>query len=202
LKKAAIGSGVPKRIEKQRHKADLKLSRSTSHRVATSRGPMVAIACPSTKLLDDLKDTKTVLDSFGIRSEITIVAAHRSPRKTLRYIQQLETHGVDVVIAAGSGSAHLPGMIASLTVIPVIGIPLHSNFQYGIDSLLSMIQMPQGVPVGTMGINSSYNAGIFACQVLSLKYPYLKKKLRVYKRNLEQEVETEDLKMKQGNDTL
>jgi 5-(carboxyamino)imidazole ribonucleotide mutase len=92
-------------------------------------------------------------------------------------------------------------MIASLTVIPVIGIPLRSNFQDGIDSLLSIIQMPSGVPVGTMGINSSYNAGIFACQVLSLKYPYLRDKIRLYKEALEQEVEAEDLKLKMHNDT-
>jgi 5-(carboxyamino)imidazole ribonucleotide mutase len=106
-----------------------------------------------------------------------------------------------VIVAAGNGSAHLPGMIASLTAIPVIGIPLRSNFQDGIDSLLSIIQMPLGVPVGTMGINSSYNAGIFACQILSLKYPYLKEKIRLYKEALEQEVESEDLKLKMRNDT-
>jgi 5-(carboxyamino)imidazole ribonucleotide mutase len=89
-------------------------------------------------------------------------------------------------------------MIASLTAIPVIGIPLRSNFQDGMDSLLSIIQMPSGVPVGTMGINSSHNAGIFACQILSLKYPYLREKLRSYKEALEQEVESEDLKLKNG----
>jgi 5-(carboxyamino)imidazole ribonucleotide mutase len=87
-------------------------------------------------------------------------------------------------------------MIASLTAIPVIGIPLRSNFQDGMDSLLSIIQMPSGVLVGTMGINSSHNAGIFACQILSLKYPYLREKLRSYKEALEQEVESEDLKLK------
>jgi 5-(carboxyamino)imidazole ribonucleotide mutase len=121
-----------------------------------------------------------------------------SPKKVLRYVQQLEAQGVDVVIAAGIGSAHLPGMIASLTVIPVVGIPLRSNFQDGMDSLLSIIQMPSGVPVGAMGINSSHNAGIFACQILSLKYPYLREKLRSYKEALEQEVESEDLKLKNG----
>ena len=109
-----------------------------------------------------MKNAKKVLDSFGVRSEITIVAAHRSPRKMLRYVQQLALQGVEVVIAAGSGSAHLPGMIASLTTIPVIAIPLRSDLQGGIDSLFSIIQMPPGVPVGTMGLNSSYNAGIFA----------------------------------------
>ena len=83
-------------------------------------------------------------------------------------------------------------MIASLTTIPVIGVPLRGGTLDGMDSLLSMIQMPHGVPVGTMGINSAYNAGIFACQILALKYPYLKEKLRVHKKTLEEEVEDED----------
>lgn len=129
-------------------------------------------------------------------NEITVVAAHRSPKKTLRFVEQVESKGVDVVIAAGNGSAHLPGMIASLTTIPVIGIPLRSNFQDGMDSLLSIVQMPYGVPVATMGINSSYNAGIFACQILTLKYLYLREKIRLHKETLEQEVESEDLQVK------
>ena len=187
-------------MEKQQQRiANLKSNQSIKDRGIDPKSPLVAIACPSTKLLDDLKDAKNVLDSFGVRTEITIVAAHRSPKKTLRYVQQLEAQGVDVIIAAGNGSAHLPGMIASLTAIPVIGIPLRSNFQDGIDSLLSIIQMPSGVPVGTMGINSSYNAGIFACQVLSLKYPYLRDKIRLHKEALEQEVEAEDLKLKNAH---
>src|SRR5918993_1542813 len=155
---------------------NLKSNRSSIHEGINPKDPLVAIASPSTRLLDDLKDTKSILDSFGVRNEITIVAAHRSPKKTLRYIQQLEDKGVDVIIAAGNGSAHLPGM----------------------DALLSIIQMPPGVPVGTMGINSSYNAGIFACQILSPKYPYLKEKIKAYKEALEQEVEAEDLELKNG----
>jgi 5-(carboxyamino)imidazole ribonucleotide mutase len=176
-------------------KQDLKSNQSNEHTEMSPKNPLVAIASPSTKLLDDLKDTKNILDLFEVTSEITVVAAHRSPKKTFRYAQQLETR-VDVVIAAGTGSAHLPGMIASLTAIPVIGIPLRSNFQDGMDSLLSILQMPPGVPVGTMGINSSHNAGVFACQILSLKYPYLKERVRSYKEALEKEVESEDLKLR------
>jgi 5-(carboxyamino)imidazole ribonucleotide mutase len=184
--------------EKESDITDLKSIQQITRRGIKTNSPLVAIACPSTKLLDDVKNTKKVLDSFGVRSEMTIVAAHRSPHKMLRYVQQLDSQGVDVVIAAGNGSAHLPGIIASLTTIPVIGIPLRSELQGGMDSLFSIIQMPPGVPVGTMGINSSYNAGIFACQILSLKYPYLRKKLRLYKEALEQEVEMEDLKLRSG----
>jgi 5-(carboxyamino)imidazole ribonucleotide mutase len=175
---------------------NIKLNEPPSHTEIDLKKPLVAIAAPSAKLLDEIKDTKSVLDSFGVLNEITIVAAHRSPKKTLRFIEQIESKGADVVIAAGNGSAHLPGMIASLTTIPVIGIPLRSNFQDGMDSLLSIVQMPYGVPVATMGINSSYNAGIFACQILTLKYPYLREKIRLHKETLEQEVESEDRKFK------
>jgi phosphoribosylaminoimidazole carboxylase PurE protein len=90
----------------------------------TIKRPLVAIAVPSTKSLNQLNEIKTVFDFFQVLSEISIVAAHRSPKKTLRFIDELEHKGVSVIIAAGSGSAHLPGMIASLTTIPVIGVPL------------------------------------------------------------------------------
>lgn len=175
---------------------NIKLKESPPHTGIDLKKPLVAIAAPSAKLLDEIKDTKSVLDSFGVLNEITIVAAHRSPKKTLRFIEEIESKGVDVVIAAGNGSAHLPGMIASLTTIPVIGIPLRSNFQDGMDSLLSIVQMPYGVPVATMGINSSYNAAIFACQILTLKHPYLREKIRLHKETLEQEVESEDRQFK------
>jgi 5-(carboxyamino)imidazole ribonucleotide mutase len=175
---------------------NIKLNESPPHTGIDLKKPLVAIAAPSAKLLDEIKDTKSVLDSFGVLNEITIVAAHRSPKKTLRFIEEIESKGVDVVIAAGNGSAHLPGMIASLTTIPVIGIPLRSNFQDGMDSLLSIVQMPYGVPVATMGINSSYNAAIFACQILTLKHPYLREKIRLHKEMLEQEVESEDRQFK------
>jgi 5-(carboxyamino)imidazole ribonucleotide mutase len=154
--------------------------------------PVVSIAAPSIELLNKIKDTKDVLDSFEIPYSVSIVAAHRAPRKTLRYIDQLESKGIEVIIACGSGSAHLPGMIASLTSIPVIGIPLISNHLGGIDSMLSMLQMPEGVPVATVGISSAYNAAIIACQILSLKYPHLKDMIRSHKNMLEQNVELED----------
>ncbi len=171
-------------------KKDIFSTKKERDTVKTIKRPLVAIAVPSTKLLNHLNEIKTVLDFFQVLSEISIVAAHRSPKKTLRFIDELEHKGV--IIAAGSGSAHLPGMIASLTTIPVIGVPLRGGTLDGMDSLLSMIQMPHGVPVGTMGVNSAYNAGIFACQILALKYPYLKEKLRVHKETLEEEVEHED----------
>jgi 5-(carboxyamino)imidazole ribonucleotide mutase len=156
----------------------------------------VSIVAPSLKLLDKMKDAITVLDAFQVPYNMSIVAAHRAPRKTLKFVSDLETNGTEVIIAGGAGSAHLPGMLASLTTITIIGVPLRGDSLDGIDSLYSIIQMPRGVPVGTMGIDSAYNAGIFACQVLSLKYPHLKQKLLEYKQVLEKEVEAEDTQLK------
>lgn len=160
------------------------------------RRPLVSIAVPSLKLFEDLKDAKAALDSFGIESEVSIVAAHWAPKKTLRFIAEIESKGFEVIIAAADGSAHLPGMIASLTTLPVIGVPLRGAHLDGIDSLLSIVQMPYGVPVGTMGVNGAYNAGVFACQILSLKYPHLREKLANHKSTMEEKVESEDARQK------
>ncbi|MDQ3853232.1 MAG: 5-(carboxyamino)imidazole ribonucleotide mutase [Thermoproteota archaeon] len=157
---------------------------------------LVSIVAPSLKLLDKMKDAITVLDEFQVPYSIAIVAAHRAPRKTLKFVSDLETSGTEVIIAGGAGSAHLPGMLASLTTITIIGVPLRGDSLDGIDSLYSIIQMPRGVPVGAMGIDSAYNAGIFACQVLSLKYPHLKQKLLEHKQFLEKEVEAEDTQVR------
>ena len=158
-----------------------------------ARNGIVSIAVPSLKLFEHLIDAKKVLDSFGVENEVCIVAAHWAPKKTLRFIAEVESKGVEVIIAGADGSAHLPGMIASLTTLPVIGVPFQDSSLDGMDSLLSIVQMPHGVPVGTMAINSGYNAGIFACQILSLKYPHLKQKLSEHKEMLEKKVESEDM---------
>ena len=156
---------------------------------------LVSIAVPSIKLLGNLIEAKKVLETLGVATEVSIVAAHWAPKKTLRYIAELESGGVDVVIAAADGSAHLPGMIASLTTIPVIGVPLEGANLHGLDSLLSIVQMPKGVPVATMAIDSGYNAGIYACQILCLKHPELRQRLVKHKEALEKQVESDDLEI-------
>jgi 5-(carboxyamino)imidazole ribonucleotide mutase len=164
-----------------------------------SKVPLVSIVFPSLKLQEHLKEAKAALDSFGIESEACIVAAHWAPKKTLRFIAEIESKGVEVIIAGADGSAHLPGMIASLTTMPVIGVPLRGTSLDGLDSLLSIVQMPRGVPVGTMAIDSAYNAGVYACQILSLKYPHLREKLRQHKESMEEKVESEDAKHKRNS---
>ncbi len=169
---------------------------SSSRKKEKSTTTLVSIVAPSLKLLDKMKDAVTVLDAFQVPYSIAIVAAHRAPRKTLKFVSDLETNGTEVIIAGGAGSAHLPGMLASLTTIAIIGVPLRGDSLDGIDSLYSIVQMPRGVPVGTMGIDSAYNAGIFACQILSLKHPHLRQKLLEHKQVLENEVEAEDTQLK------
>jgi 5-(carboxyamino)imidazole ribonucleotide mutase len=160
--------------------------------------PIVSVVAPSLKLLDDMKGTEEALNCFYVPYELSIVAAHRAPKMTIDFATGVESKGIEVIIAGGAGSAHLPGMIASLTTIPVIGVPLQGSSLNGMDSLLSMVQMPQGVAVGTMGINAAYNAGIFACQILSAKYSYLKDKLQLHKGKLEEAVGSENKKVEKS----
>lgn len=156
---------------------------------------MVSIVAPSLKLLEKMNDAAVALESFGIVYNLSIVAAHRAPKKVLQFALEVESSKVEVIIAGGMGSAHLPGALASLTTIPVIGIPLKGEALEGTDSLYSMLQMPKGVPVATIGIDAAFNAGVLACQILCLKYPALKAKLVKYKKALEHEVELEDAKL-------
>jgi 5-(carboxyamino)imidazole ribonucleotide mutase len=155
---------------------------------------LVSIVAPSIELFNKIHEACSVLENFDIPYETTIVAAHRSPTKAIKYASNLEVRGIEVVLACGTGSAHLPGMIASLTNLPVIGVPLTqaSSMLGGTDSLLSMIQMPQGVPVATVGIDSAYNAALLACQILSLKYYFLRERLQLHKLKMEESVDSDE----------
>jgi 5-(carboxyamino)imidazole ribonucleotide mutase len=171
-------------------------SRKENHRLDQKRisdHQLVSVAAPSIELFNKIQEARLVLESFGIPYETTIVAAHRAPNRTIKYVSELEGKGIEVVLACGTGSAHLPGMIASLTTLPVIGIPLQNDSSLGgIDSLLSIIQMPQGVPVATVGIGSAHNAALLACQILSLKHHPLREMLRSHKRKMEEKVESDE----------
>lgn len=156
---------------------------------------LVSVVAPSLKLLEKISGATEALESFGITYNLSIVAAHRSPKKTLLFASEIQSSKAEVIIAGGTGSAHLPGALASLTTIPVIGIPIKGEALDGIDSLYSMLQMPNGIPVATIGINAAFNAGILACQILCLKHPALKDKLVKYREALEKEVEVEDGKL-------
>jgi 5-(carboxyamino)imidazole ribonucleotide mutase len=128
------------------------------------------------------------LDSFGVVNEITIVSAHRTTKRMVRYATTAKKRGLEIIIAGAGGAAHLPGMVASLTAVPVIGVPIKTKSLDGLDSLLSIAQMPPGVPVATVAINGAKNAGILACQILGTKYPNIAMSVEKYKRELESNV--------------
>lgn len=126
-----------------------------------------------------------VLDEFKIDHEVRILSAHRMPNKTRDFATGAVSRGIEVIIAGAGKAAHLPGVIASYTSVPVIGVPVRTGDLQGIDSLLSIVQMPPGVPVATVAINGSKNAALLAIQILALKYPEIKEQYINYKNSLE-----------------
>lgn len=136
-----------------------------------------------------MQDAIQVCKDFGIPFEVDIVSAHRTPVKMLHYAQNAKSRGVQVIIAGAGGAAHLPGMVASATILPVIGVPVKSsNSIDGWDSVLSILQMPNGVPVATVALNASKNAGILAVQILAVSDEKLSEMLVAYKKELEDKV--------------
>jgi len=136
-----------------------------------------------------MQDAIDICKEFGIPFEVDIVSAHRTPVKMLTYAQDARSRGIQVIIAGAGGAAHLPGMIASATILPVIGVPVKSsNSIDGWDSILSILQMPNGVPVATVALNASKNAGILAVQMLAISNESLSEKLDLYKKDLVEKV--------------
>lgn len=132
--------------------------------------------------------TIEVLDDFQIPWELKVISAHRSPYQAVDFAENAEENGTEVIIAIAGKAAHLAGVLAGITTLPVIGIPAKSSTMDGLDSLLSVVQMPKGVPVATVAIDGGENAAILASQILSLKYPELKEKLKIYKDKLAESV--------------
>ena len=138
--------------------------------------------------LKTMKPAVDIIEEFGIELEVSILSAHRTPIEMIEYARKAESNNIKVIIAGAGGAAHLPGMIASISTIPVIGVPVESKTLKGIDSLLSIVQMPAGVPVATVAINGSKNAGLLAIQILSLSNTLINKKLKSYKETLHSKV--------------
>jgi 5-(carboxyamino)imidazole ribonucleotide mutase len=129
-----------------------------------------------------------LLDELGIYYEMKVLSAHRTPDLLFEYIEQIEEKGFKVIIAGAGGAAHLPGVIASQTLLPVIGVPIETKVLGGLDSLLSMVQMPGGVPVATMGIGNAKNAGLMAARILAINNMELRKKLENYKKAMVEKI--------------
>lgn len=164
--------------------------------------PKVAIVLGSDSDYPVIQDMLKRLNDFNIEHEVTISSAHRSPGRTQQYAEALENRGVQVCIACAGAAAHLAGVIAAHTIIPVIGVPIDSSPLNGLDSLLSTSMMPAGVPVATMGIGKAgaSNAAVLAVQILALKDPSLTERLHDYKKQLAEGVEQKDRKLKKEQD--
>ena len=150
--------------------------------------PNVGIIMGSDSDLPILQSAAQILEELQVTYELTIVSAHRTPQRLFDYAQQAETKGLEVIIAGAGGSAHLPGMIAAITPLPVIGVPVKTSTLQGLDSLLSIVQMPGGVPVATVAINNAKNAGILAAQIIGIKQPDVRQRVKQYKAQLATEV--------------
>ena len=150
--------------------------------------PLVGIIMGSDSDLPVMKEAAEFLDSFGIANEVTIVSAHRTTKRMVEYAQGAKKRGIKVIIAGAGGAAHLPGMVAALTSLPVIGVPVKTKSLDGIDSLLSIAQMPPGVPVATVAINGAKNAGILASQILAVDDAKIAEKVEKFKQEMESSV--------------
>jgi len=147
--------------------------------------------------LNVMQDAADVLKELGVDFEITVVSAHRTPDRMFTYAREAAGRGLKVIIAGAGGAAHLPGMVASLTHLPVIGVPVKSsNSIDGWDSILSILQMPNGIPVATVALNAAKNAGILAAQILSTADDQITKNLIAYKDELKRKVEESASEMK------
>lgn len=151
--------------------------------------PLVGIIMGSQSDLKVMSKAAEVLKKFDVPFEVTVVSAHRTPDRLVSYAKSASGRGIKVIIAGAGGAAHLPGMAASLTELPVIGVPVLSRISLvGLDSLLSIVQMPPGVPVATVAINGADNAGLLAVQILSTANPKLQSKMKQYKSKLRRDV--------------
>jgi 5-(carboxyamino)imidazole ribonucleotide mutase len=135
-----------------------------------------------------LEPARAILRQFKVPFEFKVVSAHRTPDRMFRYAEQAPGRGIEVIIAAAGGAAHLPGMVASKTSLPVIGVPIKSRALNGLDSLLSIVQMPAGIPVATVAIDGAANAALLALRILGIKYPEIQTMLDRYSKDLEAKV--------------
>ena len=150
--------------------------------------PLIGIIMGSDSDLPTMQGAIAVCEDFGIACEVAIVSAHRTPERMVEYAQQAHVRGLKVIIAGAGGAAHLPGMVASLTPLPVIGVPVASRHLQGVDSLYSIVQMPAGIPVATVAIGNAKNAGLLAVQILASHQSELLEKVQQYRQTLAESV--------------
>jgi 5-(carboxyamino)imidazole ribonucleotide mutase len=157
--------------------------------------PLVGVIMGSKSDWETMRHSAAILEQFAVRFEARVVSAHRTPELMREYARDAETRGLEVIIAGAGGAAHLPGMVAAQTLVPVIGVPVQSKTLNGLDSLLSIVQMPGGVPVATMAIGTAgaKNAGLLAVAMLAVTRPELRDQLRAFREEQDQLVRTEPI---------
>lgn len=158
--------------------------------------PKVAVIMGSDSDLPVVRKAVEVLKAFEVDFEVNVISAHRTPDKAAEYAKNAENSGFEVIIAAAGKAAHLPGVLAAFTTLPVIGIPIKSSTLDGLDSLLSIVQMPSGIPVATVAVDGAENAGLLAVQILSVKYNFLREKLKAHKEKMRLDVTKKDERIK------
>lgn len=159
--------------------------------------PPIGIIMGSDSDLPTMSDAIAVCAEFGIETTVAIVSAHRTPERMVEYATLAHQRGIKVIIAGAGGAAHLPGMVASLTPLPVIGVPVPSRYLQGLDSLYSIVQMPAGIPVATVAIGNAKNAGLLAVQILATHQPQLLERVQQYRQTLAQSVMDKQAKLEQ-----
>ncbi len=164
--------------------------------------PKVAILMGSKSDFPVVKPAVTALAGFGIETEVRVISAHRTPEEAHTFAADAKKNGVEVIICAAGKAAHLGGVIAAYTTLPVIGLPVKTDMMGGLDSLLSIVQMPSGIPVATVGVNGGENAGLLAAQILGVKYPEIAEKLTEYKRKMRQKINEDDCALQQELNNL
>ena len=140
-----------------------------------------------------VKPAVKVLKDFGAEVEVRVISAHRTPEEAHEFASNAKKNGVEVIICAAGKAAHLGGVIAAYTTLPVIGLPVKTDMMGGLDSLLSIVQMPSGIPVATVGVNGGENAGLLALQILGIKYPEIAEKLAAYKKSMQAKINADDV---------
>ncbi len=160
--------------------------------------PIVGIIMGSDSDLPVMQDAAKVMEEFDIPYEITIVSAHRTPERMFEYAESAKSRGLKIIIAGAGGAAHLPGMTAAITSLPVIGVPIKTKTLNGVDSLYSIVQMPGGIPVATVAINGAKNAGLLAVQIIGSFDGDIHKKVSEYKENLKKSVEEKANNLEKG----
>ena len=152
----------------------------------------VGILMGSKSDFEVVKPAVNVLKKFGVETEVRVISAHRTPDEAHEFAANAKKNGMEVIICAAGKAAHLGGVIAALTTLPVIGLPVKTDMMGGLDSLLSIVQMPSGIPVATVGVNGGENAGLLALQILGIKYPEIAAQLDDYKKAMQDKINADD----------